>query len=149
LFVTDDSGNSGPPRRSFLNLAITGTAAALGVAGGYPAIRFLAPIPGPSPKRVEVGKLDDFPVGSSKSVELGNRAVLVIRLPDGSFRAFVALCTHLQCVVGYEPERNRIECRCHAGVYSVEGENIAGPPPRPLQALKVTVAEGLVAVSEA
>jgi cytochrome b6-f complex iron-sulfur subunit len=130
-------------------MAITGTAAALSVAAGYPATRFLAPVPGPTPRRVEVGKLDDFPVGSAKSVELGNRAALVIRLPDGSFRAFVALCTHLQCIVGYAPEQNRIECRCHGGVYSVDGENIAGPPPRPLQALKVMVAEGLVAVSEA
>jgi Rieske Fe-S protein len=149
LLVTDDSGKSGPPRRSFLNLAITGTAAALTVAAGYPATRFLAPMPGPAPKRVEVGKVDDFPVGSSRSVELGERAALVIRLADGSFRAFSALCTHLQCIVGYSPERNQIECRCHAGVYSVEGDNIAGPPPRPLQALKVTVADGIVAVSEA
>jgi cytochrome b6-f complex iron-sulfur subunit len=112
-------------------------------------VRFLSPVSRPTSDLAEVGKLDEFPVGSAKSVQLGERAVLVIRLPDGSLRAFVALCTHLQCVVGYAAERNRIECRCHDGVYSVEGDNISGPPPRPLQALRVTVTEGVVMVGEA
>lgn len=147
--MSDNSQNRDPPpRRKFLNLAIASTATALGVVGGYPALRFLAPTAGASPKRVEAGKLDDFPVRSSKSVLFGERAALVIRLPDGSFRAYVAVCTHLQCVVAYSSERNRIECRCHDGVYSIEGENISGPPPKPLQPLRVTVADGIVAVSE-
>lgn len=138
-----------PARRKFLNLAITSTATALGIVGGYPALRFLAPTASASEKRVEVGKLDEFPVSSSRSVLFGERAALVIRLPDGSFRAYVAVCTHLQCVVAYSSERNRIECRCHDGVYSIEGENVSGPPPKPLQALRVTVVEGIVVVSEA
>jgi cytochrome b6-f complex iron-sulfur subunit len=145
----NDSEKPGPAaRRSFLNLAIVGTTAALGTAAGYPAARFLSPIARPTREVVEVGRVDDFAVGTAKPIQLGERAALVIRLPDGSFRAFIALCTHLGCVVGYSSERNRIECRCHAGVYSVEGENISGPPPRPLQALRVNVRDGMVLVGE-
>lgn len=148
--MTDDSDKTDlPARRSFLNVAIAGTATALGIAAGYPVTRFLMPSAGALPKRVEVGKVDEFPVGTSKSLAFGDRTALVIRLADGSFRAFVAVCTHLQCVVRYSAERNRIECPCHDGIFSVEGENIAGPPPRPLQALRVTVEGGIVALSEA
>ena len=55
---------------------------------------------------------------------------------DGEFRAFSALCTHLQCVVGYSPERNQIECPCHQGVYSHRRAEHPGPPPRPLDELR-------------
>lgn len=148
--VSDESDRSDlPARRTFLNVAIAGTAGALGLAAGYPVTRFLAPTAAASPKRVEVAKLDEFPIGTSKSLAYGDRAALVIRLADGSFRAFVAICTHLQCVVRYSPERNRIECPCHDGIFSVDGENIAGPPPRPLQALRVTVLGGVVMLGEA
>jgi cytochrome b6-f complex iron-sulfur subunit len=99
--------------------------------------------------RAEVGPVGEFQVGTSRALVLGDRAALVIRLPDGSFRAFVALCTHLGCVVGYSQERNRIECRCHQGVYSVDGQNISGPPPRPLDPLRVSVENGIVVVGEA
>jgi Rieske Fe-S protein len=137
-----------PTRRRFLNVAIAGTASALGIAAAYPIGRFLSPIAGASAKSVELGKLDEFPVASSKAVQFGERIALVIRLADGSFRAFIALCTHLECVVHYSAERNRIECPCHSGVYSVDGENISGPPPRPLHALRVNLTGDTIVLSE-
>ncbi|MBX3125881.1 MAG: Rieske (2Fe-2S) protein [Polyangiaceae bacterium] len=111
-------------------------------------VRFLSPVSRRTKERAEVCPVDEFAAGTARSVVLGEQAALVIRLPDGSFRAYIALCTHLQCVVGYSAENNRIECRCHEGVYSVEGANVSGPPPRPLAALKVTIESGVVVVSE-
>ncbi len=146
---SDDGSQQPPPRRDFLNVAIAGTATALGVSAGYPVLRFLQPSSRHSVSIAEAGPAADFPNGTSKAVLLGERAAIVIRLANGEFRAFIALCTHLQCVVAFAPERNRIECRCHKGVYSVDGENISGPPPRPLTPLKVAIVEGVVVVSEA
>lgn len=146
---SDDGRNvPPPPRRDFLNVAIAGTATALGITASYPVLRFLEPSTRSSVRIAEAGKVDDFPNGSAKTVLVGDRAALVIRLDSGEFRAFIALCTHLQCVVAYAPERNRIECRCHKGVYSVEGENVSGPPPRPLEPLKVEIVDDIVVVSE-
>ena len=65
-----------------------------------------------------------------------------------SLRAFVAVCTHLDCIVKYAPIRSRIECGCHGGVFSTDGKNLAGPPPRPLETLAVRVVDGVVVVSE-
>ena len=135
------------PRRDFLGMAVAGSAAAFGVAAGYPVARFLSVPPRSSSGPAIVGKVDELPAGSSKTVLVDDRPVLVIRAADGEIRAFSALCTHLQCIVAYSPERNQIECPCHRGVYSMEGQNIDGPPPRPLDELVVTVNEGSVVVS--
>jgi Rieske Fe-S protein len=134
------------PRRDFLNVAIGGSAAAFAVAMGYPVARYAEPRPQVTKGPVTVGKIEDFPVGGSKTVLVHDRPVLLIRSTDGSLRALSAICTHLQCVVGWSAERNQIECPCHGGVYSADGQNIAGPPPRRLEELEVTVNEGSVIV---
>ena len=135
------------PRRDFLSLAVGGSAAALTVAMGYPVARFVEPRTSPAKGTALIGKLAEFPPGTSKTVLVDESPVLVIRATDGKFRAFSALCTHLQCVVAYAPERNQIECPCHRGLYSIDGQNIAGPPPRPLDEWLVTVNEGSIIVS--
>jgi len=138
----------GVPRRDFLNVAVGGSAAALAVAGAYPVVRYLAPPPGRSKGVVRVGELERFPVGTVHTVLVDERPVLMVRTAD-RLRAFSAICTHLDCVVAYSAERRQIECPCHGGVYSLDGRNVAGPPPRPLEELTVTVDEGVVLVSPA
>ena len=142
----NDDRKAGVPRRDFLNVAVGGSAAALAVAGGYPVVRYLEPPPERTQGAVRVGELESFPVGTVRSVLVGERPVLVIRTAD-EVRAFSAICSHLQCVVAYSSERKQIECPCHGGVYAIDGRNLAGPPPRPLDELTVTIDEGFVLVS--
>jgi Rieske Fe-S protein len=136
-----------PPRRDFLNVAVGGSAAAFVVAVTYPVARFVEPRARPPAGPTVVGKVEDFPRGGAKTVLVDERPVLVIRSAEGSFKSFAAVCTHLQCVVGFSAERNQIECPCHRGIYSLDGQNIAGPPPRPLEELAVSVNDGTVSVS--
>ena len=147
-----DEGDKGPepaarPRRDVLGIALGGSVAAFAVALGYPVVRFVEPRARPQAGTATVGKVEEFPVGQAKIVLVSERPVLLIRTTDGQFRAFSAVCTHLQCIVNYVPERNQIECPCHQGVYSIDGQNISGPPPRPLEEMLVTVNEGTVIVS--
>jgi Rieske Fe-S protein len=135
------------PRRDLLNVAVGGTATAFGLAVVYPVARFVDPPSRPRVGPVSVGKVEDFPTDGAKLVTVNERPVLVFRARGGQMRAFSALCTHLQCVVAYSAERKQIECPCHRGAYSLDGQNIAGPPPRPLDELLVTVNEGNVIVS--
>lgn len=146
MAANDDNG--GVPRRGFLNLAVGGSAAAFAVAGTYPVVRYLEPPAEHGRGARPVGKLEEFPVGSVRSVLVDDRPVLVIRTAD-EVRAFSALCSHLQCVVAYSTERKQIECPCHGGVYALDGRNLEGPPPRPLDELTVTIDEGVVHVSTA
>ena len=144
----DDHDDKTPPRRDFLGYAIGGTVAALGVMAIYPAVKFVQPMESTAPTAVQVGKAEKFPRGTSRMVMLGGEPVLVIRMDDGGFRAFVALCTHLNCIVAFSEAHKQIECHCHNGVYSLEGKNISGPPPRPLKKVAVSVVQGMVTVSQ-
>jgi cytochrome b6-f complex iron-sulfur subunit len=138
-----------PPRRDFLGMAVGGSATAFAVAMGYPVVRYVQPEHRQASGPVTVGKLEEFPVGVAKTVLAHDRPVLVIRGTDGQFRAFSAICTHLQCVVGWSQERGQIECPCHGGIYGSDGERVAGPPPRRLDELVVSINEGSIIVSTA
>jgi cytochrome b6-f complex iron-sulfur subunit len=137
----------GVPRRDFLGIAVGVSGAAFTVAAGRPLLRFVDPPSRPFGTATVVGKLEDFPAGTAKTILIDERPVLVIRARGEEIRAFSALCTHLQCVVAYSPERNQIECPCHRGIYSIDGQNVAGPPPRPLEELAVTINDRIVTVS--
>jgi thiosulfate dehydrogenase [quinone] large subunit len=94
---------------------------------------------------VELGPANRLPSGAAATYsDPGDGAPdIVIRGPDGSLRAFSAVCTHAGCTVGYEG--GTIVCPCHGGEYSAEtGEVIAGPPPAPLEPRKVLEADGKI-----
>jgi Rieske Fe-S protein len=58
---------------------------------------------------------------------------ILIRPDEETFVAYSQKCTHLSCAVYYARDRNRLECPCHEGYFSVKtGEVLQGPPPRPL-----------------
>jgi nitrite reductase/ring-hydroxylating ferredoxin subunit len=58
---------------------------------------------------------------------------ILIRPDEQTYVAYSQKCTHLSCAVYYAPEKNRIECPCHEGYFSVmNGDVLQRPPPRPL-----------------
>lgn len=115
----------------------------------YPAWRFVFPPRSvrASEEAVLVGTLDEFAPNSGRLFLFQQEAALLIRVPDGSFRAFLGTCPHLACTVEYRPDLNQIWCACHDGRFDLTGKNIQGPPPRPLTALEVQVRDQEVFVS--
>ena len=71
--------------------------------------------------------------------EFAGKPCVLVRTPDGEIKAFNAICTHTDCTVKYRPEEGDIFCTCHSGVYDLNGRNISGPPPRPLESYKVSL----------
>jgi Rieske Fe-S protein len=67
------------------------------------------------------------------------QVVFLIKSDEGQVRALSTTCTHLGCRVSYDAASKTIKCPCHGGVYSPEGQVIAGPPPRPLPELAARV----------
>jgi thiosulfate dehydrogenase (quinone) large subunit len=68
---------------------------------------------------------------------------ILIREPDGSLKAFSAVCTHAGCTVGYDG--SEIYCPCHGGTYNAEtGEVTGGPPPAPLAPKEVLEQNGQI-----
>ena len=116
----------------------------------YPAVRYLIP---PEAADAAEGSVsvpfgpDEIAANSGRIFKFGNRAGLLVRTPGGELRAFSARCTHLDCTVQYRDDVARIWCACHNGYYDLAGRNIAGPPPRPLEAYDVNVRGDQIVVS--
>ncbi len=128
-----------PRRRSFLSYLLGGSILAWLGSVLYPVVAFLKP---PVQAEVEVasvnvGSLDGLKKETGQIVRFGSKPVLVIRTADGEVRAFSATCTHLDCTVQYRGDLGVIWCACHNGKYDLNGRNIEGPPPRPLDQLRV------------
>jgi Rieske Fe-S protein len=130
-----------PARRSVLNwlLATWGG----GILGSilYPVARYLAPpdIPEAATLSVSAGSAGTLLPNSGRVVPFGSQPAIVVRTPGGELRAFSAICTHLDCTVQYRSDLQRIWCACHDGHYDLNGRNVSGPPPRPLEAYDVNV----------
>ena len=137
-------------RRRFLNtlLALSGLAIIRGII--YPVFKYLIPPenPGSIPGEVEIGPSSGLAPNSAKIFRFGTRPGILVRLSDGSFKAFSAVCTHLSCTVEYRQDHQDIYCPCHAGVYDLNGKNIAGPPPGPLEEFHVELRKDVVYVSK-
>ncbi len=116
----------------------------------YRAIRFMWP-PAVSESAVNeapAGKATDLRPNSGRIFKFGARPGILVRTESGEFRAFSAICTHLNCTVQYRPERHDIWCACHNGIYDLNGRVIGGPPPRPLEEFKVNIRGEDIVVSK-
>lgn len=95
----------------------------------------------------EIVPLDQVPEGSAHLFSYPTDAdpAILVHLPGGDLRAFSQKCTHLGCVVYYQPDTNEMECPCHEGFFDPEtGEVVSGPPQRPLGQIEVEVRDGVV-----
>ena len=84
----------------------------------------------------------EIPVGGGKVFPA--EKVVVTQPSAGEFKAFSAVCTHLQCVVD-QVASGTIDCPCHGSQFSVKnGSVVAGPAPSPLPAQSIRVAGGKI-----
>lgn len=137
-------------KRDFLKMILTGGALAWVASVLYPIIAYMKP-----PKQAEVevtsvkvGKLADIEKDAGMIVKFGNKPVILVRTPADKLRAFSATCTHLDCTVQYRKDMGVIWCACHNGKYDLNGRNISGPPPRPLEEYRVVVQGEEVLISK-
>jgi Rieske Fe-S protein len=126
-------------RRRFLDYLLGTSAFATMGAILYPILRFMTPpqVVESTENSVLAAKLNEIPTNAGKIFKFGNKPGLLVRTASGEFKAFSAVCTHLDCIVQYRPETKQIWCACHNGQYNLSGQNIGGPPPRPLEEYKV------------
>jgi cytochrome b6-f complex iron-sulfur subunit len=93
--------------------------------------------------QIAAGKAEDFPVGSVTTFKQGQFYLAHL---EGGFLALYRVCTHLGCIISWSEEQQRFECPCHAAVFDVKGQVLAGPPPRPMDLFPIEIAEGKIAV---
>jgi len=135
----DEPKSESVSRRNFC-AAIGLTACGMAAGGaGVVFVDFLRPrVLFEPPTAFSAGPPDAIAVGSV--VTHVEQRVYVIRMAEG-FRALSAVCTHLGCITRYQPDRNLIACPCHGSQYTLAGDVVAGPAPRPLRWLQMSLSE--------
>jgi cytochrome b6-f complex iron-sulfur subunit len=128
-------------RRNFLSILLGGSLIAWLVSIIYPIYYYLVPPKVEEVKvtNIKIGKVNDMEKDSGKIIKFGNKPVIVLRTSAGEYRAFSANCTHLDCIVQYNKNYGQIYCACHNGRYDLNGRNVSGPPPAPLEKYNVSI----------
>lgn len=144
------SGAHDPGRRGFLHTILGGGTLALLGAIVYPVLRFVLPpkVSEAETSSVVAGQVGELAAGGGKIFKFGNRPGLLIMTPAGEYRAFSAACTHLQCTVQYRGDLKQIWCACHNGFFDLNGQVVAGPPPRALEGFRVDLRGTEIVVSK-
>ncbi len=110
-----------------------GTTAATTTAGGATTTAGGAPAAGGTP----LASTSAIPVGGGTI--FADKKVVVTQPVAGTFKAFSSTCTHLGCTV-FKVADGLIQCPCHGSRYSIVDASVkAGPAPRPLPPMNITV----------
>lgn len=140
------NGGESLPRRIWLWRSLQTGIAVTFAAITYPVAMFLRPRPATSGGALEVVapyRVNDLKPDADgrwpAPFNFNGRPCLLVRGQNNQVEAFSAICTHTDCTVEYIPAKGVIFCACHNGVYSLEGRNVSGPPPRPLERYQVTL----------
>lgn len=157
--MAEDSRTASTSRRRFIDwiLGRTLTTWLLSTSVGglvlavlYPAGRYIVP---PEVGEAAVSSVtlplnpDDLVPNSAEIFRFGSRPGILVKTAAGELRAFSATCTHLGCIVQYRDDIGHIWCACHNGHFDLNGINIQGPPPAPLETFAVNVRGDQIIVS--
>ncbi len=141
--------NPQPVRRGIIGIFLGGGLLATFASFIYPVLRYFVPPPvvDLGGDEVVAAKTGDLKPNSGKIFRFGSRPGLLILTSDGTYRAVSATCTHLGCTVQYRGDLREIWCACHNGIYDLNGRNVSGPPPRPLDVFDVHLRGDEIVVS--
>ena len=137
-------------RKRFVDWLLGTSAGGFLAAVFYPVVRYIIPpeLPESAVSSVQLAfTADEVPSNTGRIFKFGTRPGIILKTPGGELRAFSARCTHLDCTVQYREDLEHIWCACHNGHFDLNGKNIAGPPPEPLQAFDVNVRGDQIVVS--
>lgn len=153
--MADDSD-----RRKFLKLATCGLGAGVGLALGVPTLSMIL---APGGRRTVTTPTEPIDVGDPSRLGADWQRVEVVApvLRDAwvsaqnvvlgaawlrkrdQIEAVSAVCPHLGCAVGWQPDKKTFLCPCHDSRFSETGDLVgAGPATRGLDPLPIEVQDG-------
>lgn len=80
----------------------------------------------------EVSDEAEIPPDSGAVVRRGLAKLAVYRDPEGTLHRRSAVCTHLGCIVAWNPAEKSWDCPCHGSRFDPRGKPFNGPANRPL-----------------
>jgi len=139
--------NSSPrtSRRDFLRWTVAGASTFFlaEAAAGFVAFFWPNKI-GAFGSKISVTAANVPKVGADPIVDRDGKFWL-INTEDGAL-ALYWKCVHLGCTVPWNATEKTFHCPCHGSIYDKTGVRIAGPAPRPLDIMAISVEGGAVSV---
>ena len=116
----------------------------------FPIFNFLIPprVREAVQSSVVAGKVGELQPNSAKIFRFGSKPGILVMTQQGEYKAFSAVCTHLQCTVQYRQDFKHIWCACHNAHFDLSGKNVSGPPPAPLEVYSVAIRDDDIVVSK-
>jgi Rieske Fe-S protein len=139
-FPIESAGEEEVTRREFTRYLVLGAGTMAAANVGIAAWTQLRSINTGEPRAIVAR--DDVAVGDPYLFRYpgDDDPAVLLRLDDDAVVAFSQKCTHLGCVVYFEPDEDRWHCPCHEGNFeSATGDVISGPPTRPLGRIDVEI----------
>jgi cytochrome b6-f complex iron-sulfur subunit len=146
--ATRDPDDTSPllTRRAWLGLAwgafSAASAAALAATG-----RFMFPnVLNEPPQQFKAGFPTEYGIGVDERWKEKYGVWLVRTTEDidnhvSGFYSLSVTCTHLGCTPNYLSAENKFKCPCHGSGFRLTGVNFEGPAPRPLERVRIVLAE--------
>jgi cytochrome b6-f complex iron-sulfur subunit len=128
-----------PARRTWLKLAWSALTASASLVIAS-SVRFLYP-------NALLARSERFAIGTQEDYDHGvdgrwkdERQIWIVKEPDRIYALF-AECTHLGCSTNWSHGERRFKCPCHGSDFRIDGANVCGPAPRPLDRTRIVRAE--------
>jgi cytochrome b6-f complex iron-sulfur subunit len=144
--MAEEADTAKSTRRDFLNILWLGLGGAVTLEMGGLTLAYVQPrlAEGEFGSIISVGMVGEFPPGSVTHIPNGR--FYLSRLQDGGFLAIYQRCTHLGCNVPWDQVQGKFVCPCHNSQFTVDGEVLNPPAPRPLDLFAITIEDGMIKV---
>jgi menaquinol-cytochrome c reductase iron-sulfur subunit len=141
-----ETTNQPMPRRLFHLAVIYIAGAVMGLALAIPTLIYLL-VPPRTRKQsdwVDAGDISQLTPGAPVEMSFQQsrvdgwrvltekRTAWVVKTTDNKVIAYGPQCTHLGCAYHWDANVQKFACPCHASFFSLQGQVLAGPAPRPL-----------------
>jgi Rieske Fe-S protein len=85
----------------------------------------------------EVKSIEEIKADEGAILRSGVSKLAVYRDPTGQLHAYSATCTHLACVVHWNPTEKSWDCPCHGSRFDAHGRVVNGPAASDLSSVEV------------
>lgn len=130
-------------RRGFLGWLSLGWITFTAAFGGFLNLvgRFMFPnVLFEPPSAFRAGFPDEYTIGQVDERYKDKFGVWIVREAGGMY-ALSVICTHLGCIPNWLGGEQKFKCPCHGSGFYKTGINFEGPAPRPLERVKIALAD--------
>lgn len=75
----------------------------------------------------DVAEVHEIPLGEGRVIWKDDEKIAVYRDSQGMLHGCSAVCTHMKCIVGWNPVEKTWDCPCHGSRFTTQGDVIEGP----------------------